>query len=104
MGPLEPKEFLEHEGLEVTVHHGPVHVLLCPLLDPGEISPVIHVEDLLDLISQGLGDHQPGLQVAVIVVCPSRGRWQVSAQEWKCKAGSSGPSCQYVTMFIIYVK
>merc|ERR1712082_120609 len=55
------------EGLELAAHPRPVHVLLGPLLDPGEISPVVSVEDVLHSVYQTSGNHYSGPQVTVVV-------------------------------------
>ena len=42
-------------------------MFLCPSLDPGEVPPVVSMEDLLDSVPEGLRDQHPQPEVTVVV-------------------------------------
>ncbi len=48
---------LDNVGLQLLTYLGPEHVLLGPLLDPGEVPPVVGKVDHFHTVPEGLWDH-----------------------------------------------
>ena len=55
------------ERLQVSSHVGPLDVFLGSLFLPHQVSPVVSVKDLLDVVPQRPRDDHPCLEVAVMV-------------------------------------
>ena len=58
---------LVNVGLQVLNHLGPEHVLLGPLLDPGQVPPVVGMMDHLHPVPDGLGDHSLSLKLHIVL-------------------------------------
>ena len=58
---------LVNVGLQVLTHLRPEHVLLGPLLDSGQVPPVVGMMDHLHPVPDGLGDHSLSLKLHIVL-------------------------------------